>query len=49
VLLRTQGENGTRAAELRADIVLSPLLYLGGALLYLDQAARLRAEVGRPA
>jgi hypothetical protein len=44
VLLRTQGENGTRAAELLADIVLSPLLYLGGALLYLDQAARLRTR-----
>ena len=25
---------------LLADLVLSPLLYLGGALLYLDQAAR---------
>ena len=43
VLLRTQGENGARAAHLLADIVLTPLLYLGGALLYLDQAARARA------
>ena len=39
-LLRTQGDNGQRAAHLLADLVLSPLLYLGGALLYVDQAAR---------
>jgi hypothetical protein len=39
-LLRTQGDNGQRLAHLLADLVLSPLLYLGGALLYLDQAAR---------
>jgi hypothetical protein len=39
-ILRSQGENGQRVAHLLADIVLSPLLYLGGALLYLDQAAR---------
>src|SRR5439155_23138672 len=39
-LLRTQGENGARAAHFLADVVLSPLLYLGGALLYTDQAAR---------
>jgi hypothetical protein len=39
-LLRSQGENGQRVAHLVADIVLSPLLYLGGALLYVDQAAR---------
>jgi hypothetical protein len=39
-LLRTQGQNGGRAAHFLADLVLSPLLYLGGALLYVDQAAR---------
>jgi hypothetical protein len=39
-LLRSQGENGQRAAHLISDLVLSPLLYLGGALLYVDQAAR---------
>jgi hypothetical protein len=39
-LLRTQGDNGQRAAHLLADVVLTPLLYLGAALLYLDQAAR---------
>jgi hypothetical protein len=41
VLLRTQGDNGARAAHALADFVLTPLLYLGGALLYVDQAARL--------
>lgn len=39
-VLRSQGENGQRIARLAADVVLTPLLYLGGALLYLDQAAR---------
>ena len=39
-LLRTQGENGARVAHLLADLVLTPLLYLGGALLYFDQSAR---------
>ena len=39
-LLRSQGDNGQRIAHGLADVVLSPLLYLGGALLYLDQAAR---------
>jgi hypothetical protein len=43
-LLRSQSDNGLRAALLLADLVLSPLLYLGGALLYQDQAAR----VGSP-
>jgi hypothetical protein len=40
VLLNTQGDNGQRVAVFLSDLVLSPLLYLGGALLYLDQAAR---------
>ncbi|HZQ15425.1 MAG TPA: hypothetical protein VFA82_01505 [Gaiellaceae bacterium] len=39
-LLHTQGDNGARAAVSLSDLVLSPLLFLGGALLYLDQAAR---------
>jgi hypothetical protein len=38
--LRTQGDNSQRVALFASDLVLSPLLYLGGALLYLDQAAR---------
>jgi hypothetical protein len=40
VLLRSQSENSARVAYLLADIVLSPLLYVGGAMLYIDQAAR---------
>ena len=43
-LLHTQGDNGQRAAVLLSDVVLSPLLFLGSALLYVDQAAR----VGSP-
>ena len=39
-LLRSQGDNGQRIAHALADLVLTPLLYLGGALLYTDQAAR---------
>jgi hypothetical protein len=39
-VLRSQGDNGQRVAHALADLVLSPLLYLGGALLYIDQAAR---------
>ncbi|MFL5955619.1 MAG: hypothetical protein ACJ76I_16085 [Gaiellaceae bacterium] len=39
-LLRSQGNNGQRVAHALADLVMSPLLYVGGALLYVDQAAR---------
>lgn len=39
-LLHTQGDNGQRVAVFLSDIVLSPMLFLGGALLYVDQAAR---------
>jgi hypothetical protein len=39
-LLRSQGDAGQRIAHLLADLFLTPLLYLGGALLYFDQAAR---------
>ena len=39
-LLHTQGDNGQRAAVFLSDIVLSPMLFVGGALLYVDQAAR---------
>jgi hypothetical protein len=38
--LRTQGDNGQRVALFISDLILTPLLYLGGALLYVDQAAR---------
>jgi hypothetical protein len=43
LLLRDLGDNGERVALGLADIVVSPLLFLGGALLYVDQAARLRS------
>jgi len=39
-LLHTQGDSGQRLAVFLSDLVLSPLLFLGGALLYVDQAAR---------
>jgi hypothetical protein len=39
-LLRSQGNTGQRVAHGLADLVLTPMLYLGGALLYVDQAAR---------
>ena len=39
-LLREQADNTIRAAVFIADLVVSPLLFLGGALLYFDQAAR---------
>jgi hypothetical protein len=40
-LLREQSDQTERVAVFLADVVLSPLLYLGAALLYDDQAARL--------
>jgi hypothetical protein len=40
-LLHTQGDSGQRVAVFLSDLVLSPLLFVGGALLYVDQAARL--------
>jgi hypothetical protein len=40
VLLATQGGQAGTAAVILADLVLSPLLYVGAALLYVDQEAR---------
>lgn len=40
VLLRSQGDATERAAAFLGDLVLSPLIFLGSALLYFDQAAR---------
>jgi hypothetical protein len=45
-LLHTQGDSGLRVGLFLSDLVLSPLLYLGGALLYVDQAARLGSRGG---
>jgi hypothetical protein len=39
-LLREQADNTVRIAVFLADLVVSPLLFLGAALLYFDQAAR---------
>jgi hypothetical protein len=43
-LLHSQGDNGQRIAVAISDLVLSPLLFLGGALLYLDQSARIGSD-----
>ncbi len=43
LLLNDLGDSGERAALGLADLVVSPLLFLGGALLYVDQAARVRS------
>jgi hypothetical protein len=40
-LLREQADNAIRAAVFVADVIVSPLLFLGAALLYFDQTARL--------
>jgi len=49
LLLESQADNTVRIAIFLADVVLSPLLFLGGALLYVDQAARLRSREDRRA
>jgi hypothetical protein len=47
LLLRDLGDSGERAALGLGDLVLSPLLFLGGALLYVDQAARVSRTSSR--
>ena len=44
LLLRTGGESTERVAAGLSDIVLSPMLFVGSAILYLDQSARLEAK-----
>jgi len=44
VLLNTQGGQAREVAVVIADFVLSPLFYVGGALLYVDQAARVPVQ-----
>jgi hypothetical protein len=44
LLLRDLGDAGERAALGLADLVVSPLLFLGAAVLYVDQAARVRSS-----
>jgi hypothetical protein len=43
-VLREYAENTQRAAAVLASLVVSPLLFLGSALLYVDQDARLRSR-----
>jgi hypothetical protein len=40
ILLKGFGESTERVASFLADLVVSPLLFLGAGLLYVDQAAR---------
>jgi hypothetical protein len=47
LLLRGQGDQTERIALFLGDLALSPLLFLGGALLYVDQTARLVESRGR--
>jgi hypothetical protein len=47
-LLHSQSDTGLRVAVFLSDLVLSPLLYLGSALLYVDQAARAAVAATRP-
>lgn len=42
LLIRGGGEVTERSAALLSDLVLSPILFVGAAILYLDQAARER-------
>ena len=44
VLLNTQGGQAREVAVVLADFILSPLFYVGSALLYVDQAARVPVE-----
>jgi hypothetical protein len=47
LLLRDSGDQTERIAIFLADLVISPLLFLGAALLYFDQAARVRSAKPR--
>jgi hypothetical protein len=47
LLLRGSGDQTERIAIFLADLVISPLLFLGAALLYFDQAARVRSAKPR--
>ena len=51
LLLKGQADIAVRSALFLADLVLSPLLFVGAALLYYDQAARVggRTEESLPA
>lgn len=44
LLLRDTGDQTERVAVFLADLVLAPVMFLGSALLYFDQAARLESR-----
>jgi hypothetical protein len=46
-LLHSQSDTGLRIAVFLSELVLSPLLYLGSAILYIDQAARTAVAAAR--
>ena len=48
LVLQTQGDNELRVAVFLADLVVSPIVFLGAALLYVDQAARHDVRRVRP-
>jgi hypothetical protein len=48
LLLHGQADTATRVAAFAADLVVSPLVFLGSALLYFDQAARVVHSTSRP-
>ena len=43
-VLRAQADNTIRVAVALSDVVIGPVLFLGAALLYADQAARVRSS-----
>ena len=49
LLLRGSGDQTARIAVFLGDLVISPILFLGAALLYFDQAARAQETRGRGA
>ena len=48
LLLQGQGDQTERVALFLGDLAISPLLFVGGALLYTDQVARLAVNSARP-
>jgi len=47
LLLQGQGDQTERAALFLGDLAISPLLFVGGSLLYVDQRARLELKAQR--
>ena len=48
-VLRSQADNTIRVSVTIADVIISPLIFLGAALLYVDQAARVKVARQPPA